>query len=123
MKKNIIYLTIGLFSVFIFTLFYVGLQKQSTYVPNQNNKKIIEFSSKDLFSGLKIDSKDIISKNKNIYDKLLELEKKNRCHIVSDPLRKFPYLYASISNFLVITVYLTVSYTNLTIPTTDLVHH
>ena len=39
MKKNIIYLTIGLFSVFIFTLFYVGLQKQSTYVPNQNNKK------------------------------------------------------------------------------------
>ena len=64
MKKNIIYLTIGLFSVFIFTLFYVGLQKQSTYVPNQNNKKIIEFVSKDLFSGLKIDSKDIISKNK-----------------------------------------------------------
>ena len=64
MKKNIIYLTIGLFSVFIFTLFYAGLQKQSTYVPNQNNKKIIEFVSKDLFSGLKIDSKDIISKNK-----------------------------------------------------------
>ena len=47
MKKNIIYLTIGLFSVFIFTLFYVGLQKQSIYVPNQNNKKIIEFVSKD----------------------------------------------------------------------------
>ena len=64
MKKNIIYLTIILFAIFIFTLFYIGLQKQNTYVPNQVNKKIIEFSSKDLFSGIKINSGDVISENK-----------------------------------------------------------
>ena len=64
MKKNIIYLTISLFADFIFSLFYVGLQKQNTYVPNQNNKKMIEFSGKDLFSGLKIHSNDIISTDK-----------------------------------------------------------
>ena len=51
---------IPLLGVFIFTLFYVGLQKQNTYVPNQNNKKIIEFSGKDLFTGLKVDSNNII---------------------------------------------------------------
>ena len=64
MKKNIIYLTISLFAIFIFTLFYIGLERPNTYTPNQNNKKIVEFSGKDLFTGLKIDSNDIISKNK-----------------------------------------------------------
>ena len=52
MKKNIIYLTISLFAIFIFTLFYIGLERPNTYTPNQNNKKMIEFSGKDLFTGL-----------------------------------------------------------------------
>ena len=64
MKKNIIYLTTSLFAAFIFILFYIGLEKPNTYIPNQNNKKIIQFSGKDLFTGLKINSNDIISKNK-----------------------------------------------------------
>ncbi len=64
MKKNIIYLTICLLSVFIFTLFYIGLEKPKIYIPNQNHKTIIQFSGKDLFTGLKIDSNDMISKNK-----------------------------------------------------------
>ena len=66
MKKNIIYLTTSLFAAFIFILFYIGLEKPNTYIPNQNNKKIIQFSGKDLFTGLKINSNDIISKNKFI---------------------------------------------------------
>ena len=67
--------------------------------------QIIEYTEEndDTFLIIKSKKRDIISKNKNIYDKLLELEKKNRCHIVRDPFRKFPYLYASISNFIVST--------------------
>ena len=65
MKKNITFLVIFLFSIFIFVLFYIGLQKPNTYIPNElNNKKIIEFSSKDLFSGLELNSSEVISKNK-----------------------------------------------------------
>ena len=70
--------------------------------------QIIEYTEENDDTFLIIKSKKnfekppyIILKNKNIYDKLLKLEKKNRCHIVRDSFRKFPCLYASISNFII----------------------
>ena len=72
--------------------------------------QIIEYTEENDDTFLIIKSKKnfeklpyIILNNKNIYDKLLKLEKKNRCHIVRDSFRKFPYLYASISNFIIST--------------------
>ena len=47
--------------------------------------------------------KIIAFKNKKVWSKILELEKTNRCYIVKDSFRKFPYLYASISNFIIST--------------------
>jgi cytochrome c biogenesis protein CcmG/thiol:disulfide interchange protein DsbE len=65
MKKNIIYLTIVFFIIFIFTVFYKGLYKKNVYTPNElNNNNFVQFSSKDLFSEVEINSSDLISNNK-----------------------------------------------------------
>ena len=65
MKKNIIYLTIIFIIIIIFTLFYKGLYTTKTYTPNElNNKKLVQFSSKDLFSEVETNSSDLISNNK-----------------------------------------------------------
>ena len=65
MKKNIIYLTIIFIIIIIFTLFYKGLYKANTYTPNElNNKNLVQFSSKDLFSEVETNSSDLISNNK-----------------------------------------------------------
>lgn len=45
----------------------------------------------------------VTSKNKKVFSKILELEKKNKCYVVKDSFRRFPYLYASISNFIIST--------------------
>ena len=45
----------------------------------------------------------VTSKNKKVFSKILELEKKNKCYVVKDSFRRFPYLYASISNFIICT--------------------
>lgn len=45
----------------------------------------------------------VTSKNEKVFSKILELEKKNKCYLVRDSFRKFPYLYASISNFIIST--------------------
>ena len=77
MKKNVIYLIIFSFSFFIFLLFYKGLLNPKTYFPNKiNNKKLIEFSSKNLFSDVEINSSELMSifksdKQLNISDKYL----------------------------------------------------
>ena len=65
MKKNIIYLTIVFIFIFIFILFYKGLYKTNIYIPNElNNKNIVQFSSKDLFSEVEINFSQLISNNK-----------------------------------------------------------
>jgi len=65
MKKNIIYLTIIFIIIIIFTLFYKGLYKAKTYIPNElNNKNLVQFSSKDLFSEVETNSSDLILNNK-----------------------------------------------------------
>jgi len=65
MKKNIIYLTIIFIIIIIFTLFYKGLYKANTYIPNElNNKNLVQFSSKDLFSEVETNFSDLTSNNK-----------------------------------------------------------
>ena len=64
MKKNIFYLSILLFFAFIFTIFYVGLDKPNFYKPEEvKNKNLEEFTSTELFSNKQFNSKDIIEKN------------------------------------------------------------
>ena len=65
MKKNIIYIAIVFFIIFIFIVFYKGLYKTNVYIPNKiNNKNLVQFSSKDLFSEVEINFSDLISNNK-----------------------------------------------------------
>ena len=64
MKKNIFYLSILLFFTFIFTIFYVGLDKPNIYKPKEvKNKNLEVFISTELFSNKQFNSKDIIEKN------------------------------------------------------------
>ena len=64
MKKNIFYLSILLFFAFIFTIFYIGLDKPNFYKPEEvKNKSLEEFTSTELFSNKQFNSKDIIEKN------------------------------------------------------------
>ena len=64
MKKNIFYLSILLFFAFIFTIFYIGLDKSNFYKPKEvKNKSLEEFTSTELFSNKQFNSKDIIEKN------------------------------------------------------------
>ena len=64
MKKNIFYLSILLFFTFIFTIFYIGLDKPNLYKPEEvKNKNIEEFISTELFSNKQFNSKDIIENN------------------------------------------------------------
>ena len=65
MKKNIFYLSILLFFTFIFTIFYIGLDKPNFYTPKEiKNKSLEEFTSTDLFSNEQFNSNDIIENNK-----------------------------------------------------------
>ena len=65
MKKNIIYIAIVFFIIFIFIVFYKGIYKTNVYIPNKiNNKNLVQFSSKDLFSEVEINFSDLISNNK-----------------------------------------------------------
>ena len=64
MKKNIFYLSILLFFTFIFTIFYIGLDKPNFYKPKEvKNKNLEEFTSTELFSNKQFSSKDIIENN------------------------------------------------------------
>ena len=64
MKKNIFYLSILLFFTFIFTIFYIGLDKPNFYKPKEaKNKNLEEFISTELFSNKQFNSKDIIENN------------------------------------------------------------
>ena len=64
MKKNIFYLSILLFFVFIFAIFYIGLDKPNFYQPKEvKNKNLEEFTSTELLSNKQFNSKDIIENN------------------------------------------------------------
>ena len=64
MKKNLFYLSILLFCTFVFTIFYIGLEKPNFYKPKEvNNKNLEEFISTELFSNKQLNSKDIIENN------------------------------------------------------------
>ena len=64
MKKNIFYLSILLFFIFIFSIFYIGLDKTNFYKPTEvRNKNLEEFTSTGLFSNKQFNSKDIIENN------------------------------------------------------------
>ena len=64
MKKNFFYLSVILFFVFIFNVFYIGLDKSNFYEPKKiKNKNLEEFTSTELFSNKQINSKDIIKDN------------------------------------------------------------
>ena len=65
MKKNIFYLSISIFFAFLFSVFYLGLDKPNSYVPKNIKVKNFEnFTAADLFSTEKIDSNQIIKDNK-----------------------------------------------------------
>ena len=64
MKKNIFYLSVLLFFIFIFTVFYIGLDKPNFYKPKEvKNKSLEHFTSTELFSNKQFNSKDIIENN------------------------------------------------------------
>ena len=98
MKKNIFYLTILLFFTFIFSIFYMGLEKPNFYTPKEVKNKILEeFTSNVLFSNKEYNSNDFIENNKftliNIWSswcvpcrsehyELMDLNKKTNLNIV-----------------------------------------
>ena len=48
-------------SMYIFIIFFIGLNKSNIYTPSKiENVELPRFESKELFSGIKIDSQDII---------------------------------------------------------------
>ena len=64
MKKNFFYLSVILFFVFIFNVFYIGLDKSNFYKPKEvKNKNLEEFTSTELFSNKQFNSKEIIENN------------------------------------------------------------
>ena len=64
MKKNIYYSILFLFFIFIFSVFYLGLDKPNSYTPNESsNKNLAKFTSKELFLNNKFNSNDIIENN------------------------------------------------------------
>ena len=64
MKKNIYYSILFLFFIFVFTVFYLGLDKPNFYKPNEfDNKNLTTFTSKELFLNNEFNSNDIIENN------------------------------------------------------------
>ena len=64
MRNTIVYLLFVIFFVFVFAIFYKGLNKPNLYSPNANIKSIPEFNSETLIKKKSLNSKDIFNKNK-----------------------------------------------------------
>ena len=64
MKNKKIYFLLVVFFIFIFIIFYKGLNKTNLYTPNTNIKSIPEFTSKALFKNKSFNSKEIFFQNK-----------------------------------------------------------
>ena len=66
MRNTIVYLLFVIFFIFVFAIFYKGLNKPNLYSPNANIKSIPEFNSETLIKKKSLNSKDIFNKN-NFY--------------------------------------------------------
>ena len=65
MKKKLVYLFISSIFLFIFTVFFLGLNKENLYTPKEvKNKKLAIFDSNELYSNKEFNSKKIIDNNK-----------------------------------------------------------
>ena len=66
MKNRIAYLLLIIFFVFVFIIFYRGLNKSNLYTPNTDIKNIPEFTYETLTKKKPLNSKDFFKKN-NFY--------------------------------------------------------
>ena len=64
MRNRIFYFLIVIFFIFIFVIFYKGLNNSSLYTPSKGIKNIPKFTSKTLIKKKSLNSKDIFNKNK-----------------------------------------------------------
>ena len=65
MKKKLIYLFISSIFLFIFIVFFLGLNKENLYTPKEvKNKNLVIFDSNELYSNKEFNSKEIIDNNK-----------------------------------------------------------
>ena len=65
MKKKLVYLFISSIFLFIFIVFFLGLNKENLYTPKEvKNKKLAIFDSNELYSNKEFNSKEIIDNNK-----------------------------------------------------------
>ena len=64
MKNRKVYFLIVIFFIFIFVIFYKGLNKSNLYTPNTNVKSIPEFTSYTLLKKKSYNSKEIFFQNK-----------------------------------------------------------
>ncbi len=64
MKKNFFYFFISLLFIFIFVIFFLGLNKPNFYTPDKiKNNKLSKFTSKELYTNEEFDSEQIIENN------------------------------------------------------------
>ena len=63
MKIRIIYFFFVIFFIFVFIIFYRGLNNSNLYTPNNSIKNIPELTSEVLFSKKSLNSKDIFNEN------------------------------------------------------------
>jgi len=64
MRNRIVYFLLVIFFIFVFVIFYRGLNNSNLYTPKTDVKNIPEFTSKTFFKKKPLNSKDIFSKNK-----------------------------------------------------------
>ena len=65
MNRTILKITIIFFLIFCFVVFFIGLKKPNNYIPDKNiGKKILYFSSKQLFNNETINSDELFNENK-----------------------------------------------------------
>ena len=62
MKNRIVHYLLVIFFVFVFVIFYRGLNNSNLYTPNTNIKIVPEFRSETLLKKKSVDSKDIFNK-------------------------------------------------------------
>ena len=63
MKKKIPYIVLASVFIFIFIVFFKGMYKTNIYKPLEiKNKKLVEFSSKDLYFNKEININELVSK-------------------------------------------------------------
>ena len=66
MRNKITYFLFIIFLIFVFVIFYTGLNNSNLYTPKTDIKNIPEFTSKTFFKKNSVNSKDIFNKN-NFY--------------------------------------------------------